>query len=106
MAEKTLGREHQGGWRRLGQYDSSKLINYGSNRWAFQAKIGLSRRGGLGCNTYGGLVFHREHDFFSQPSFRKIREQKQVSLRRGLSYDVSLGFWASFDGILGRGSTA
>lgn len=29
-----------------GQYDPTKLINYGANRWAFKPEIGLSRRWG------------------------------------------------------------
>jgi hypothetical protein len=33
----------------LGQYDSSKLINLGTNRWSFKPELGLSR-------TYGQWV--------------------------------------------------
>ena len=32
-----------------GQYDPTKLINWGNNRWGFKPEIGLSRRGGSGA---------------------------------------------------------
>ena len=45
-----------------GQYDPTKLINLGANRWAFKPELGLSRRWGHWVlDAYGGVVaLHRE----------------------------------------------
>ena len=86
-----------------GQYDSSKLINYGSNRWAFKPEIGLSRRWGHWVvDTYAaGWFFTANHDFFSPDpaSPKNTRTESPVFAFEGhLSYDVKPRLWASFDG--------
>jgi hypothetical protein len=86
-----------------GQYDSAKLINYGSNRWAFKPEIGLSRRlGHWVVDTYGaGWFFTTNHDFFSPDpaSPKNNRTESPVFAFEGhLSYDVKPRLWASFDG--------
>jgi len=86
-----------------GQYDSSKLINYGSNRWAFKPELGLSRRWGHWVvDTYGsGWFFTANHNFFSPDptSPKNTRTESPVFAFEGhLSYDVKPRFWASFDG--------
>ena len=45
-----------------GQYDPTKLINLGTNRWAFKPELGLSRRwGNWVLDAYGGVwSVHRE----------------------------------------------
>ena len=41
-----------------GQYDPTKLINLGTNRWAFKPELGLSRRwGNWVLDAYGGVWF-------------------------------------------------
>src|SRR5947209_817454 len=54
-----------------GQYDPTKLINYGANRWAFKPEIGLSRRWGHWVlDSYGGTwMFTRNQEFFSHNQF-------------------------------------
>jgi Putative MetA-pathway of phenol degradation len=86
-----------------GQYDSAKLINYGSNRWAFKPEIGLSRQWGHWVvDTYGaGWFFTANHDFFSPDpaSPKNTRTESPVFAFEGhLSYDVQPRLWASFDG--------
>ena len=86
-----------------GQYDPSKLINYGSNRWAFKPEIGLSRRcGHWVVDTYAaGWFFTANHDFFSPDpaSPKNTRTESPVFAFEGhLSYDVKPRLWASFDG--------
>jgi hypothetical protein len=86
-----------------GQYDSAKLINYGSNRWAFKPEVGLSqRRGHWVVDTYAAWwFFTANHDFFSPnpASPSNTRTESPVFAFEGhLSYDVKARLWASLDG--------
>lgn len=87
-----------------GQYDPTKLINYGANRWAFKPELGLSQRlGHWIIDTYGaGWFFTTNHDFFSRNQFSPgTNTQKQsptFAFEGHLSYDVKPRLWASFDG--------
>jgi hypothetical protein len=87
-----------------GQYDPTKLINYGTNRWAFKPEVGLSRRwNNWVVDTYGAVwFFTTNHDFFSRNQFSPgTNTQKQNStfaLEGHLSYDVRPRLWASLDG--------
>ena len=86
-----------------GQYDSGKLINYGSNRWGVKPEIGLSRRWAHWVvDTYGaGWFFTANHDFFSPApaSPKNTRTESPVFAFEGhLSYDVKPRLWASLDG--------
>jgi hypothetical protein len=87
-----------------GQYDPTKLINYGSNRWAFKPEVGLSRRWGHWVlDSYGAVwFFTTNHDFFSRNQFSpgtNTQQQNSTFAFEGhLSYDVKTRFWASLDG--------
>lgn len=87
-----------------GQYDPTKLINYGSNRWAFKPELGVSRRWGHWIlDTYGGVwLYTTNHEFFSRNQYSPgVTEQKQdpiFSFEGHLSYDVKPRLWASLDG--------
>ena len=92
-----------------GQYDPTKLINPGGNRWVFKPELGLSRRWGHWIvDAYGGVVlFTDNHDFFSRNQFSagtNIQSQKPIGAFEGhLSYDVRPRLWASLDGNFWRG---
>jgi len=87
-----------------GQYDPTKLLNYGANRWAFKPELGLSRRWGHWMvDTYGAVwFFTTNHDFFSRNQFSAgTNTQKQnptFAFEGHLSYDVRPRLWASLDG--------
>lgn len=87
-----------------GQYDPTKLINYGANRWAFKPELGLSQRWGHWIlDTYGGVwLFTTNEKFFSQNQYSPgINTQSQESIgafEGHLSYDVKPRLWASLDG--------
>lgn len=86
-----------------GQYDSAKLLNYGSNRWAIKPELGLSQRWSHWVvDIYGALwFFTTNHDFFSQDpnAPRNSLSEKSVFAFEGhLSYDVRPRCWISLDG--------
>jgi len=92
-----------------GQYDATKLINWGNNRWAFKPEIGVSRRWGHWIiDGYAGAWFFTTNPaFFSKNRFNpEVSEQKQspiVAFEGHLSYDVRPRLWASLDGNFWRG---
>lgn len=87
-----------------GQYDPTKLINYGADRWAFKPEFGLSRRWGHWLvDTYGAVwFFTTNHDFFSRNQFSpgtNTQKQNSVFAFEGhLSYDVRPRLWVWLDG--------
>src|SRR5689334_4315072 len=54
-----------------GQYDPTKLVNYGTNRWAFKPEVGYSRSWGHWIvDAYAGAwIFTRNSEFFSHNQF-------------------------------------
>jgi len=87
-----------------GQYDPTKLLNYGANRWAFKPELGLSRRWQHWLlDAYGaGWFFTTNHDFFSRNQFSpgtNTQKQNPIFAFEGhLSYDVKPRLWTSLDG--------
>jgi len=87
-----------------GQYDPTKLINWGSNRWAFKPELGYSQRWGnwILDGYAGGWFFTTNHDFYSHnsayPGTRAKSENPIASFESHLSYDFKPGFWLSLDG--------
>jgi hypothetical protein len=87
-----------------GQYDPTKLINFGANRWGFKPELGLSRRWGHWVlDSYGAVwFFTTNEDFFSRNQFSpgtNTQKQNPIFAFEGhLSYDVRHRLWASLDG--------
>ena len=94
-----------------GQYDPTKLINLGANRWAFKPELGLSRRWGHWVlDAYGGVWFFTENpEFFSRnayvPGVQAQTQDPAVVLETHLSYDFRPRLWVSLDGNFWRGGT-
>lgn len=86
-----------------GQYDPTRLINWGSNRWAFKPEIGLSqRRGNWVLDGYAGVwLFTTNPEFFSHNQFFPgtiTQTQKPMgAIEAHLSYDVKPRLWFSLD---------
>jgi outer membrane putative beta-barrel porin/alpha-amylase len=87
-----------------GQYDPSKLINNGSNRWTFKPEFGYSERWGHWVlDAYGAAWFFTTNpEYFSHNAFfpgTQTQSQKPIVAFEGhLSYDVKPRFWISLDG--------
>lgn len=86
-----------------GQYDSTKLINLGTNRWGFKPELGYSRRNGHWIfDAYFGTWFYTINPkFFSQNQYNPgVISQKQApvgALEAHVSRNMKPRFWVSFD---------
>jgi len=80
-----------------GQYDGTKLINLGSNRWAFKPEIGLVHP--VGKWTFelytGAWLFTANDDFFG--GHRRTQEPI-VELQGHVIYTFVPGLWLALDG--------
>ena len=83
-----------------GQYDPTKLVNWGTNRWAFKPELGYSRRWrNWFLDSYGGAWFYTTNPrFYSPPSPKPQTESPIGSFEGHLSYDVKPKLWFSLDG--------
>jgi hypothetical protein len=78
----------------LGQYDDSKLVNLGNNRWFVKPDIGISKAWGdlvLELST-GVFIYSNNDDFFGG----KTLEQDPVSTSQiHITYNIVHGVWAA-----------
>jgi hypothetical protein len=94
-----------------GQYDPTKLINWGANRWSFKPEFGYSQRwGNWVLDNYAGVWFFTpNHDYWSRNSYypgTRSQTQKPMGAFEGhLSYDFKPRFWVSLDGNFWVGGT-
>jgi Putative MetA-pathway of phenol degradation len=81
----------------LGQYENSKLLNLGNNRWSFRPELGFSKASGPWTVEVAPSVtfFTDNTDFFNGSRFA----QAPIYLVRGhIIYNFKSGVWASLDG--------
>jgi hypothetical protein len=84
-------------WVPVGQYDLSRLVNIGTNRWAFKPEIGISKAAARW--TFEGAVavalYGDNGDFFGG----QTRKQEPVSsIQAGVVYNFSPGLWMALSG--------
>ena len=80
----------------LGQYDSSKIINLGTNRWSFKPEIGVTRAlGKWSLEFYAGVwLFTDNTDFLGG----KTREQDPIgSFQFHSLYKFKPGMWLALN---------
>jgi hypothetical protein len=80
----------------LGQYDETRLVNIGMNRWTFKPEVGVSRA--VDAWTFelkaGATLFTVNDDF----NRGQTREQKPIYSTSGHAiYNFTRGRWASLD---------
>jgi hypothetical protein len=81
----------------VGQYDPHKLINLGSNRWAFKPEVGVSHpEGRWDLDAYAGVWLFAENDEFFPESARR-RQDPIVAIQGHASYTIKPRAWAAFD---------
>ena len=95
----------------LGQYDGSKFINNGTNRWTFKPQLGYSRRlGHWVIDGYGAVWFFTTNkEFFSHnaivPGDQSLSQQPIGDFETHLSYNVTPRLWVSLDGSVWFGGS-
>jgi hypothetical protein len=85
-----------------GQYDHTRLINLGTNRWAFKPELGYARRViRLIVEAYGGVwLFTTNDDFLASNDAARGDRRTQApigALEFHVSYDVNPRLWVSAD---------
>lgn len=88
-----------------GQYDPTRLINWGTNRWSFKPELGYSQRFGKWIlDGYAGVWFFTpNNDYWSRnayyPGTRSLTQEPMAAFESHLSYDFKKrGLWVSLDG--------
>jgi hypothetical protein len=87
-----------------GQFDPTKAINLGANRWAFKPELGYSRRRGHWVlDAYASVWFFTENpEFFSHneyfPGTQSQTQDPIGAVEAHVSYDVRPFLWVSLDG--------
>lgn len=86
-----------------GQYDPAKLINIGSNRWAFKPEVGVSHpMGKWDLDAYAGVWFYASNgDFF--PGGGRKNQSPVVTAQGHVSYTFRRRLWAALDATWYRG---
>jgi hypothetical protein len=80
----------------LGQYDSTRIVNIGTNRWSFKPEVGISKawvRGRSKCS--GGDVLHRQRRFLHG---NDARAETALLAAGHVIYGFQSGIWVSVDG--------
>ena len=86
----------------LGQYDPNKLVNIGTNRWAFEPEIGISKRiRALTLELAASASFYTDNDEYLGDL---TLEQDPIYAFQGhVIYGFKSGIWAALDGTFYTG---
>jgi hypothetical protein len=86
----------------VGQYDSSKLINLGANRWAFKPELGVSHPvGRWSLDAYAGMWLFTDNDNYFGGA---RREQDPIETYQAhVSYTFRPRLWLAADATYYRG---
>jgi hypothetical protein len=89
----------------VGQYDNTKLINLGSNRWSFKASMGMSYNVSkwvfeLHLNSW---LFTKNNEFYNG---NKLEQSPMFSGQAHVIYTFKQGFWGAISyGLVNGGAT-
>jgi hypothetical protein len=79
-----------------GQYDPSKIVNIGQNRWGFKPEVGLAKFiGNWQIDAYAGVWLFTTNENFRGGGTRK--QDPITSLQFHLTYNLRPAFWFGFD---------
>ena len=88
----------------LGQYDNSRLVNIGTNRWAFKPEIGISKAWDSWIFEFAqSVTFYTDNkDFY--PEDRTLEVSPLYAAQAHVVYAFRSGLWAALDGTWYRGA--
>ena len=80
----------------LGQYDSDKLVNIGTNRWSFKPEIGISKTWGpVTLELAPSVTFYTDNDDFL--GSKKLQRDPLYAVQGHVIYHTRHGLWAALD---------
>ena len=80
-----------------GQYDETKLVNLGTNRWAFKPEIGVVVPWkGFDFDAYAGVIFFTRNPHF-YPGDATRQQDPLATVQTHVSYTFRPGLWFAFD---------
>jgi hypothetical protein len=81
----------------VGQYDSSKLVNIGTNRWSLEPGIGISKAfGPVTTELAGGVTLYSDNtDYFGSQT---LAIDPIYSFQGHIIYNFKSGIWCALDG--------
>ena len=83
-------------WAPWGQYDDSRVVNIGANRWAFKPQIGLSKAiGQWTLELTGAATLYTDNQDFYGGNTRS--QDPLYSIQAHAIYNFPSGIWGSID---------
>ena len=81
----------------LGQYDDTKLLNIGNNRWSFKAELGISKAlGPWTLEVAPSVIFFTDNtDFYNGNT---LAQAPFYAVQGHVLYSFQSGVWVSLDG--------
>ena len=77
----------------LGQYDTQKLVNIGTNRWSFKPEVGVSKTlGPLTLELTTSVTFYTDNDDFF--IYRTLKVDPLYAVQGHVIYHTRFGVWA------------
>jgi len=80
----------------LGQYDSGRLVNIGTNRWSFKPEIGISKTfGPVTLELEPSATFYTDNESFF--GGRRVQRDPLYAVQGHVIYHTRHGLWAALD---------
>jgi len=80
----------------LGQYDSDRLVNIGTNRWSFKPEIGIAKTfGPMTLELDTSATFYTDNDNFFRG--RRLQRDPLYAVQGHVIYHTRVGVWAALD---------
>ncbi len=79
----------------LGQYDSNRAVNVGTNRWSVKPELGVSKAlGPVILELETSLTFYTDNNDFLG---RKVEKEPVYAVQGHVVYHTRIGFWVALD---------
>jgi hypothetical protein len=87
----------------LGQYDHTKLLNIGNNRWSFKPELGVSKAWGkLTVEAIPSVTFYTDNTNFYNG--RTYAQAPLYAVQGHVIYGFKSGIWVAWDGVYFTGN--